>query len=211
METICCVRLSFNTLKKKKDDNLKRTTSVECRERDRILNDEWNIMREAAECHRQVRKWAQQELKPGVNLYDFCEKLEALNRKLVKAKGFERGVAFPTGVSRNHIAAHYTPNPGDRNEILKENDVLKIDFGTQINGQIVDCAWTYTPNKVRYGPLLEAVQAATETGSPFFKFLFFFFFQHKKEFAKQGSMQDLQKLGNVFRKRWKRTKLRSTE
>jgi methionyl aminopeptidase len=67
-------------------------------------------------------------------------------------------------VSRNHVAAHYSPNPNDRKEILKENDVLKIDFGTQVNGHIVDCAWTYTANKERYGPLLESVKQATETG-----------------------------------------------
>jgi methionine aminopeptidase len=25
----------------------------------------------------------------------------------------ESGIAFPTGLSRNHCAAHYTPNAGD--------------------------------------------------------------------------------------------------
>ncbi len=28
----------------------------------------------------------------------------------------------------------------------------------------MDCAWTYAFNQERYGPLLEAVRAATETG-----------------------------------------------
>jgi methionyl aminopeptidase len=118
-----------------RDNNLFRTTSAEKREKDRIATDEWNMVREAAECHRQVRKWAQvifffffffflfgvwkSQIKPGVNLYDLCEGLEALNRKLVKAKGLERGIAFPTGVSRNHVAAHYSPNPADRKEILQ--------------------------------------------------------------------------------------------
>jgi methionyl aminopeptidase len=99
----------------------------------------------------------------SIGRYDLCENLEAMNRQLVQAKGLERGIAFPTGVSRNYIAAHYSPNPADRNEILGEvivsffasafsfanfcdfafpckNDVLKIDFGTQVNGHIVDCA-----------------------------------------------------------------------
>jgi len=146
------------------DNNLWRTTSAETRERDRIMTDEWNMVREAAECHRFVRKWAQTQIKPGVNLYDLCESIEAMNRRMVKAAGLKKGIAFPTGVSRNNIAAHYSPNPGDRNEILKENDVLKIDFGTQVNGQIVDCAWTYAYNMDKYGPLLAASKAATETG-----------------------------------------------
>lgn len=44
-----------------------------------------------------------------------------------------------------------------------KDDVMKIDFGTQIDGRIVDCAWTVAFNP-RYDPLLEAVKASTETG-----------------------------------------------
>jgi methionyl aminopeptidase len=55
------------------DNNLFRTTSVEMREKDRLFNDEWNMVRQAAECHRQVRQWAQTQIKPGCNLYDVCE------------------------------------------------------------------------------------------------------------------------------------------
>ncbi len=42
-----------------RDHNLARETSTEARDRDRVLSEEWNMIREAAECHRQVRKWAQ--------------------------------------------------------------------------------------------------------------------------------------------------------
>ena len=41
--------------------------------------------------------------------------------------------------------------------------VLFADFGTQINGHIVDCAFTVAFNP-KYDPLLEAVKAATNTG-----------------------------------------------
>ena len=44
------------------------------------------------------------------------------------------------GCSVNHIAAHYTPNCGD-DTVLKYGDVMSIDFGTQIDGRIIDCAW----------------------------------------------------------------------
>ena len=43
------------------------------------------------------------------------------------------GLAFPTGCSLNHCAAHYTPNAGDKT-VLQYDDVCKIDFGTHING-----------------------------------------------------------------------------
>ena len=41
--------------------------------------------------------------------------------------------------------------------------MIKFDFGTQINGRIIDCAFTKTFND-KYDPLLEAVREATETG-----------------------------------------------
>ena len=46
------------------------------------------------------------------------------------------GLAFPTGCSLNHCAAHYTPNAGDKT-VLQYDDVCKIDFGTHINGESI--------------------------------------------------------------------------
>jgi len=80
-----------------------------------------------------VRRWAQSWIKPGIKLADMCERLENKNRELVQERGLERGIGFPTGCSLNHVAAHYTPNAGD-DTVLKETDVMKVDFGTQING-----------------------------------------------------------------------------
>ena len=45
-------------------------------------------------------------------------------------------MAFPTGCSLNHCAAHYTPNAGDKT-VLQYDDVCKIDFGTHINGELI--------------------------------------------------------------------------
>jgi methionyl aminopeptidase len=74
----------------------------------------------------------------------------------------ESGIAFPTGISINNCAAHYTPNPGDET-VLKYDDVCKVDFGTQIQGRIIDTAFTVAFNPV-YDNLLKAVQDATNTG-----------------------------------------------
>ena len=73
------------------------------------------------------------------------------------------GHAFPTGCSINHCAAHYTPNAGD-NTVLQYDDVMKLDFGTHINGYIIDCAFTVAFNP-KYDPLLAAVKDATYTGT----------------------------------------------
>lgn len=40
---------------------------------------------------------------------------------------------------------------------------MNADFGTQINGHIIDSAFTVAFNP-KYDPLLEAVKAATNTG-----------------------------------------------
>ena len=71
-------------------------------------------------------------------------------------KGLDAGLAFPTGCSINHCAAHYTPNAGDET-VLGADDVVKMDFGTHIKGRIIDCAWTQTFNP-KFDPLKEAVR-----------------------------------------------------
>lgn len=105
--------------------------------------------------HRQVRKWAQSWIKPGIKLIDMCEKIEAKNRELVVERGLQAGIAFPTGCSINHIAAHFTPNSGDQT-VLQEGDVMSIDFGTQIDGRIIDSAWTLCFQD-QFLPLLEVI------------------------------------------------------
>lgn len=58
-------------------------------------------------------------------MIDLCEKLEAANRQLVEENGLEAGIAFPTGCSLNYVAAHWTPNSGDKT-VLQYDDVMKI-------------------------------------------------------------------------------------
>ena len=41
--------------------------------------------------------------------------------------------------------------------MLQQDDVVKMDFGTHINGRIIDCAWTMTFNP-KFDPLVEAVR-----------------------------------------------------
>ncbi|KAB0795607.1 hypothetical protein PPYR_12446 [Photinus pyralis] len=139
-----------------------RFTSEEKRALDRMQNDTYNEVRLAAEAHRQTRQHMQRWIKPGMTMIEICEELENTARKLIKENGLQAGLAFPTGCSRNHCAAHYTPNAGDPT-VLEYDDVTKIDFGTHINGRIIDCAFTLTFNP-KYDKLVEAVRDATNTG-----------------------------------------------
>jgi len=145
------------------DDNTQRVTPEEMRAKDRMYEEDMlKDLRQAAEAHRQVRQDCQSWIKPGMKMFDIVERLEAKSRQLIGEKGLERGCAFPTGCSLNHVAAHYTPNKGD-DTVLQYDDVCKIDFGTHVNGKIIDCAWTQYFNP-KYEPLVEGVRAATEAG-----------------------------------------------
>ena len=85
-------------------------------------------LRKVSEVHRQVRKYAQSIIKPGERLIDICEKIEDMNRYLVRDNKLEAGIAFPTGCSLNYVAAHYTPNNGDFTRV-EYDDVCKVsDF-----------------------------------------------------------------------------------
>lgn len=141
----------------------KRVTDEEKRAAERLLEtDLYAKVRHASEVHRQVRHYAQSIIEPGIKLSDMCAKIEDCNRRLVKENGLQAGIGFPTGCSINHVAAHYTPNPGD-DTVLQYGDVMKIDFGTQIDGRIIDCAWTVSFDS-QFDNLLMAVKDATNTG-----------------------------------------------
>jgi len=144
------------------DNNSYRTTSEEKRALERIHSSIYEDVRRASEAHRQVRQWTQTWIKPGIKLIDMCDKIEEMNRKLIQESGLKAGIGFPTGCSLNHVAAHYTPNTGDET-VLSYDDVMKVDFGTHVNGQIIDCAFTVAFNP-KYDNLLKAVKDATNTG-----------------------------------------------
>ncbi|BFF93884.1 methionine aminopeptidase 2 [Drosophila madeirensis] len=139
-----------------------RFTSEEKRALDRMNNDIYQELRQAAEAHRQTRQYMQRFIKPGMTMIQICEELENTARRLIGENGLDAGLAFPTGCSLNHCAAHYTPNAGDPT-VLQYDDVCKIDFGTHIKGRIIDCAFTLTFNN-KYDKLLQAVKEATNTG-----------------------------------------------
>ncbi|EUB63654.1 Methionine aminopeptidase [Echinococcus granulosus] len=139
-----------------------RMTSQELRLHDEARLEIYQDLRQAAEVHRTVRQYMRPLLKPGVRLFDFCEQLEATSRQLINENGLRAGLAFPTGVSLNNCAAHYSPNAGD-NTVLQYDDVCKVDFGVHVNGNLVDCAFTVHFNP-RYDRLVEAVRDATNTG-----------------------------------------------
>jgi methionyl aminopeptidase len=78
------------------------------------MDNDFNDLRHAAEVHRQVRQYARKTIKPGMTMTEIVNLIEDATRALVEEDGMLRGIGFPTGVSLNHVAAHYTPNAGDK-------------------------------------------------------------------------------------------------
>lgn len=152
------------------DENRYRTTSEEVRERERALFNEDFLRdyRHAAETHRQVRQSAQRWIQPGMSLTEIANGIEDSVRALVGHSGLEEGDAivagmgFPTGLNLNDVAAHYSPNAGNK-MVFGQNDVIKIDIGVHVGGRIVDSAFSMA-FEPKYDNLLAAVKAATNTG-----------------------------------------------
>lgn len=98
-------------------------TSAEARERERLaqgdLSTSYQNIRRAAEVHRQVRSYARRTIKPGMTMTEIANLIEDGTRACVEENGLECGIGFPTGLSVNEVAAHYTPNAGDtKGEVL---------------------------------------------------------------------------------------------
>ena len=86
----------------------------------------------------------------GKTVFEICEHVENEIRK--------RGAkcAFPVNTSINEVAAHYTAEPNDPITI-KNDDLVKIDLGAQINGYIADTAVTVCYN-AEFDSLVQAAE-----------------------------------------------------
>lgn len=120
-------------------------------------------LRKAAECHKSVRKYIQEIIKPDMKIVDICNIIENKIVELTKVNDLTAGIAFPTGVSLNNVIAHDSANPND-DRIFRYDDICKIDFGVHYNGKIIDSAFSCTFND-NYQPLLKSSREAVQTAS----------------------------------------------
>lgn len=139
-----------------------RSKSEEAKEAEKLMEEEIEDLRRGAEVHRQVRRYALERIRPGMSMIEVAEAIEQGTRALVSENGLKAGIAFPTGCSLNHVAAHYTPNAGDKT-VLNYDDICKIDFGVHVNGRIIDSAFTLTFNP-KFDEFKAACLAATNAG-----------------------------------------------
>lgn len=81
----------------------------------------------------EVKTWIRPQIKKGDKLLNIAEKIED---KIKELGGFP---AFPTNLSINEQAAHYTPTWNDESEAY---GLLKVDFGVHIDGWVADNAFS---------------------------------------------------------------------
>jgi len=139
-----------------------RMSNPEAKAKEGLSEFEYNCYRKAAECHKQVRHFAQRIIRPGKSYISIVTEIENAVRRLIKADKTEAGLAFPCGCSINNCAAHFSPNPGDT-KIVQKGDVVKIDFGTHFKGYLIDSAFTVA-FEPEFDNLLLAGKEATMTG-----------------------------------------------
>uniref|UniRef100_A0A2I3HTQ3 Peptidase M24 domain-containing protein n=1 Tax=Nomascus leucogenys TaxID=61853 RepID=A0A2I3HTQ3_NOMLE len=81
-----------------------------------------------------------------------------------KEKEMKKGIAFPTSISVNNCVCHFSPLKSDKDCILKEGDLVKIDLGVHVDGFIANVAHTFVVDVAQgiqmTGQKADAIKAA---------------------------------------------------
>ena len=102
----------------------------------------------------EVKKYARTIIKKDVPLLEIAEKIE---NKMIELGA---NPSFPTNLSINEIAAHYTPSHDDK---TLAHGLIKVDLGTHINGWISDTAFSLDlENNEENKKLIQASEQALE-------------------------------------------------
>lgn len=119
-----------------------------------------DIYKLLAQIHNTIEDSILNYIKPNISIYQLCVFIEEEISKYMNPLIFEsKGIAFPVGININHCAAHYSPLDVSEDILISIDDVVKIDFGLQINGYILDAAFTVC-FKDDYRELLDTTRRA---------------------------------------------------
>jgi methionyl aminopeptidase len=110
--------------------------------------------KEAHDISDEVIEFAKPLVKSGAKILNIAEKIE---KKILSSKAKP---SWPVNISINEFAAHVTPNINDET-VLKENDLVKVDIGCQVDGYISDRAFTVFVGKKKH-PMIETSEKATK-------------------------------------------------
>jgi len=103
----------------------------------------------------EARDYGADLIKPGVSFLEVANKVES---KIIDNGA---GLSFPVNISRNDIAAHYSPRHDDK-FVFKKGDVIKLDVGSHIDGYIADTAITVEVETCKYDDMVKASSDALD-------------------------------------------------
>jgi methionyl aminopeptidase len=110
----------------------------------------------AGEIAREVVNYIKPRIKKGQKLLDIAKEIED---KIIELGGFP---AFPTNLSINEIAAHYTPSYNDESTAY---GLLKVDLGVRVNKSLSDTAFSLDLEEDEENKsLIDASEKALEKG-----------------------------------------------
>jgi len=115
-----------------------------------VSNTEIKYAFEAANVHKSISKELNNIVKPGAKLSDIANFIENTTKERIKYdpnNPLKAGIGFPTSLSVNEIVAHFTPSSLNKDYVLKKNDIIKVDYGVQKEGFIIDSALTFNFNE----------------------------------------------------------------
>jgi methionyl aminopeptidase len=117
--------------------------------------DRW---RQAARIASRAREYGLSLVVPGARRRDVADAIE----RFIRSEGAQP--AFPTNLSRNDEAAHYSPSPEDEVAFVA-GDLVKVDVGAHLDGAIADTADTIEVGGTRrYENLVRAAREAVRDG-----------------------------------------------
>ena len=119
------------------------------------MDEELIKWKKAGELASEAREYGKTLLKEGSNLYEIALKIE----DFIIKKNAKPG--FPVQISKNNIAAHYTPLPND-SAAIEKGDVVKLDLGVHIDGYIGDTALTVEIETNNYKDIIDASRKALD-------------------------------------------------
>jgi methionyl aminopeptidase len=110
----------------------------------------------AGRVSKEAREKAVELAQEGVHLLDVAEEVESIMAR--------RGLkpAFPTCISLDHVAAHYSPTHDDASRFRRGN-VVKLDLGAHADGWVADTAVTVEVGTRNWGELIRASELALQT------------------------------------------------
>jgi methionyl aminopeptidase len=125
-----------------------------------LTEEQLEKLRKAGKVSGAARELGMSMCKPGAKLYDVAQEVEGYIRE------HGCGLAFPCNISRNEVAAHYTPCVNDT-VVFEVGDVVKVDCGAELDGYVGDTAGTVEVGTNRYKELVETSKRARNTVAEF--------------------------------------------